>query len=251
MRRAAANSLVLSAVLGLCACKLPRFQATRERSLEAPAAGIAALVCSTHNGGIDFVGVEGADSVRVRARMGVPGDTQAEADERLAQLDVALQRQGGELTIAGLVPASLAIDSGVWFSYEIEAPPQLALRLQTHNGSVDVRRATGALAVTTHNGSVSAATAADAVDLITHNGAIAIDFAGEGPVQGEVTSHNGAIDIRLGARAAVVDASAHNGDIDASGLQVARLGDHAVQVVAGSGGGRLSVRTHNGGVTLR
>jgi DUF4097 and DUF4098 domain-containing protein YvlB len=73
-------------------------------------------------------------------------------------------------------------------------------------------------------------------------------------VSGTITTHNGAVTLALPDGAgAMVDASTHNGSIEVQGAArtVARRSRNSVEASYGDGQGKLTVTTHNGGVSLQ
>lgn len=255
-RNLAAPSLLAAAVVVLFGCALPscsfaNYRAERTLDRSESAEGLAALVCTTHNGAITVRGIPGRDSIGVSAQLIAHGESEEDARDHVAQLDVRLERSGNELVIKSVAPSSLPWNASPTFAYTIDAPTGLALRLETHNGHVDVRGATSEIQVMTHNGGVRADIGSDSLQIETHNGEIELRLQGSGPVRGTLTSHNGGIEVDLGPRAAVVEASSHNGQLNASGGRVEYRSERQMRSVHGEGGGELRVETHNGGVRVR
>ncbi len=247
---------LLAAVVVLFGCALPscsfaNYRAERTLDRSESAEGLAALACATHNGSITVRGMPDRDSIAVSAHLIAHGDSEDEARDQVAQLDVRLERNGNELVIKSIAPSSLTWTASPTFAYTIDAPIGLALRLETHNGNVDVRGATSGLHVVTHNGGVRADVGSDSLQLETHNGQIEVRLQGDGPVHGTLTSHNGGIEVDLGPRAAVVEASSHNGKLDASGGRIESQSERRLRSVHGEGGGALRIETHNGAIRVR
>jgi DUF4097 and DUF4098 domain-containing protein YvlB len=111
---------------------------------------------------------------------------------------------------------------------EVRVPRNADLRLETHNGLVDVSSVNGNVTIKTHNGGVHVARLSGTLDIDSHNGGITLDavkgsmkvgthngrIAGNG-LDGKcaAVSHNGAIDIK--GRFDSLDASSSNGAVDA------------------------------------
>lgn len=244
--------LAVLCALTIPACSVCNFEAQRQRSTRTPAAGLNSLSCTSHNGGIEIVGVAGAETVEIEAMLRARGETQDEAEEHVDRLDVSVERRGAELVIAGVRPGGFSDRWNAVFAFRITAPPELAQNLTSHNGGVTVEAMAGELAATTHNGRIRVSTRSSAIAVETHNGSIELELLGAGPVAGSLTTHNGAIEVHLGERAAVVDASTQNGRVDVQGaFAVRRQEKDEVELVAGQGGGKLSIVTHNGGVSIR
>jgi hypothetical protein len=239
-------------LFALTACNVPAFVAQRQRELREPATGLLSLSCRTDNGGIEVRGVAGADAIAIRVVMQARGDSRAEADANVAKLDVAVERHGAELALRGVWPDELDEDCSPSFAFTIEVPPELALQLVSHNGGLRAFDVSGDLHAGTHNGRIEARTGAGTVDLESHNGPIELQLDGTGPVRGHVRSHNGAVAVDLGGRAAEVLASTHNGTIAVARPEVETdRSDNSVLLRVGGGGSELQLITHNGDVTVR
>ncbi len=232
----------------LVSCSFTQFEASRDLHRSHPAEGVLTLRCATHNGPIRVRGKQGQQMVEVVAHLTAYGDSEEEALANVAALDVEIQREGNELVIRGIEPESYDWRDQSSFSYSIDLPPDVVLRLESHNGDIEAFDVAGNLELGTHNGGILLRTSASKLTLETHNGGIDVTMTGDGPVGGSVVTHNGGVDVRLGARAAVVEASTHNGSIEAAGGTVVQSSDDRVRFVAGEAGGALQVLTHNGAV---
>lgn len=258
MTQAAATrslSLLLLPFFASCAClcvgcDMPAFESKREVQRSEPAEGLRRLVCVSHNGGIEVRGSSTAKEVAIRAELSARGDTQKEADENCAQLDVVVERRGDELVVTGKSPVEADWQWQPSFAFVIEVPVAFAADLTTHNGVVRVTGTNGELRAKTHNGGVEVLVGTGEVAIESHNGRIVLTTTGEGAIGGSVVTHNGGIDLRLGARACTLEASTHNGSIRARGGRVVHSDDDHLTLEAGTGGGKLVATTHNGDVNV-
>ena len=251
-----ASAAVPSLLVVLVGCSLPscsiaHHRAEREVQRSESADGLASLACKTHNGAIKVRGIQGKTTVDVMARLVAHGEDEIEARENVAQLDVKLERSGSELVIATFAPSSLPWHAGASFSFQLEVPAELALRLTTHNGEVETLGTAGDVHAITHNGGVRVRGDAAVVDLTTHNGEIELVCEGHGPMGGSVTTHNGGVTVDVGARSTTIEASTHNGRMESSGVRVESRTERRLRAVAGDGQGDLRVGTHNGAVAVR
>ena len=243
--------LVVLMGCSLPSCSIAHFRAEREVQRSESADGLASVFCKTHNGAIKVRGVQGKATVDVMARLVAHGDDEIEARENVAQLDVKLERSGSELVIATVVPSTLPWQAGASFSFQLEVPAELALRLTTHNGEVETLGTSGDVQAVTHNGGVRVRGAVPVLELTTHNGEIELVCEGSGTVRGNVTTHNGGVTVDVGARSATIEASTHNGHMESSGVRVESRTERRLRAVAGDGQGELRVGTHNGAVRVR
>jgi hypothetical protein len=234
------------------ACSTARFEAKAERQMSEPSEGLQSVFCDSHNGSIEVVGRPGVTTIGIRVRMSVRGTTQAEADARVAMLDVDRKRDGSVLRITGSTPREIQGDASSAFSFVLEVPEQFAADLLSHNGRVKVAGVQGDLSAETHNGGIECESSASALRLETHNGSIRLSLTGNGPVRGSAISHNGSIDLVAGNRSADITAETKNGSLQAAAsyVEVRRSSDMLV-CRSGGGGTALRLETHNGSITLR
>lgn len=235
------------------ACTVPSIEARGSQVFTVPAAGVSQLLCTSHNGAIQITGVADATEVVVHAELSARGFTEAEAEQNLALLRVDHRLQDGQLELLGVAPDDLDWGVAPSFAFRIEAPAALASRLCSHNGQIRAAGMLGGLDLESHNGGISVQGSPPRVAILTHNGSVDARIDGDGPVDGSITSHNGGIDLSLGAgRSAVVEASTANGSLRANRrLTGLRVEDNHLSGTAGEGGGHLEIATHNGDVVIR
>ena len=229
-----------------------QFEARATETFEVSAADIQKLRCKTHNGRIELRGMAEADNVKVVVQKVVRASSQSKADDLLSELLISRDVANGVLDLHVYFADGRRRPSGVSASYSITGPMDLVGSLETHNGAVVVSNCGDELDAATHNGGIKVDGAYNRVALETHNGAIAVNFTGEGRVDGEIRTHNGGVFVGFSdACSSKVDASTHNGGIRSEGpVEVLSVRKRSVKAQIGDGLGALSVTTHNGGVVL-
>lgn len=245
------HPLLLLSLL-LPACLTARYEATAERQMTEPAEGLRSVFCDSHNGSIEIVGKPGISAIGIRVRMSVRGTTQAEADARVAMLDVDRKRDGSVLRITGSTPREIQGDASSAFRFILEVPEQFSADLLSHNGRIQVKGVQGEVAAETHNGGIECESSSPALRLETHNGSIRLSLTGSGPVRGTALSHNGSIDLVAGDRSTDITAETKNGSLQVLGAYSGtKLSSDTLTCRAGAGGAALRLETHNGSITLR
>ncbi|MBI5851976.1 MAG: DUF4097 family beta strand repeat protein [Planctomycetes bacterium] len=237
---------VLAALSALAACNLPLHRVSEDRPVRIEAGELRTMHCATHNGSIAIRGGSGT-TVEGVATLSAYGNTEAEARKNLARLELVTEIAGGELRLAVEVPDD--VDGDV--SFDLSAPARLMMLANTHNGSVTVSDASAGLRAGTHNGAVSIEQVATPVSLTTHNGAVRGSILGT-ELEVDVRTHNGAIALSIAREASArVSAATHNGSIVLSGASEVALAEGSATGTYGDGRGRLTLATHNGGITVR
>lgn len=282
-RRAWGTSVLvlgLSTLAAGCELSAPLVWVESSESFELPADSIRQFAAHTHNGSIR-VGAAAADqatiAVRVKIRAGAPDQDSAEAC--LANVEIITPTSGDDGEVQELRWRWRERPPFGWqvtVSYDAAMPPTLALvaethngdaraiglggdcRLRTHNGSVHVTAHAGDhLDAETHNGRVLAETSAQSVRLVTHNAGVRALVAGQGPLDGEIATHNGSVDVYLSPnRAAQLECRTQNGRIRRE-LELADLMTKQNRRLSGRLGevddpdeATLQVETHNGSIRL-
>jgi len=242
---------------------------SEERSFET--SGISALDIETHNGSITFDGQAdgGAGQVTITKKAG--GRTQAEAEAAMAAIEVVFQPKGDtfEMSWRWATPRKRGWSGDV--SFAVKGPGSLNLDTETHNGPITISGASGkvdieshngeikvtasgkALEVEAHNGAIDAVYSGPSVTLSAHNGAITADLSGCADVTGDVSSHNGDVQITVGqGTSAAVHARTSNGGIECSAaLAESKTSRGRLDGKLGSGGGKLDIETQNGAIAIK
>ena len=179
------------------------------------AADVDSVAVSTHNGTVRLNGEPGTQEVRVSVRKQARGSSQENADHNLRTMEVTDVVRNGRLELGWDWSEGRSGSRSGSVTFSIEAPPELNVSVDTHNGQVHVRGWTGNLAAETHNGGMDIDGAFGEVELITHNGDIIARLQGSGAVNGRIETHNGAVEVRVGeGLSAMIVASTDNGRVE-------------------------------------
>ena len=229
-----------------------RFRAEATEEINLSAANLDSISGRTHNGYLDVVPSTG-DEVRITARKTARGGSQEEAEANLTEIVVIHEVRNGKLELGWEWRDEPRRSQPASVSFRIEAPPRLAMELNTHNGQVSVRDWRADFSGETHNGDMDIQGAFGQLELVTHNGNITASISGSGPVSGNIETHNGGVDVRIGEGISTrVVASTDNGGVSYSGgLDRVEAGRNFMVGDFGDGSGRLRINTHNGSVRVR
>lgn len=201
------------------------------------------------NGGVSVTGWDRPE-IRVEARIQARAPTDAEARSIGSAIRVATG--GGNVSAEG--PETR--DRRGWsVSYEVFAPRQIDLDLQTVNGGLRVQGVRGDLELNTTNGGISLADAAGDVHARTTNGGLHVELAGRGWSGAGLDLHttNGGIDLALPEdfSAHLVASTVHGAvDTDFPVTVQGRIG-RRIDAVLGNGGPTVNLTTTNGGIRIR
>ncbi len=232
-----------------------------------------ALEVRTHNGPISFKAraAEATEaSVTVTKKAG--GLTQTDAEAALEAIEVYVEPAGGGTQRIGWRWKGLK--HGTWraqVGFDIKAPGNLQLDAKTHNGAITIEGVTGDVkAVThngrigvdsrdgklyarTHNGRVAATYAGDDVTLVSHNGQVVADLSRCGVLNGDITTHNGGVEVVVGEKAsATLKCQTYNGSVRcAVPLSNSHASRRRLTGSIGNGEGNLDLTTHNGSIRIK
>jgi len=201
------------------------------------------------NGGIRVRGWERSDVV-VRARIIAYADTENEARQVASQ--VRIETGGGQVRARG--PEAQG-DRRWNVSYEINAPQNGQLTLNTNNGGISVRDLRGTVRFRARNGGINLENVAGDFKGETSNGGISVDLSGN-RWDGEgldVETNNGGVKIDMPEQySAELEAGTTNGrlNIDFPVTVQGSLGKH-INTTIGGGGAKIRAITTNGGVSIR
>jgi DUF4097 and DUF4098 domain-containing protein YvlB len=234
-------------------CTFPIYSAERTLEFTLPAEDLLRLHCETHNGNIQVTGTAGTTQIALRADLSVRGRTQAEADANLALLDVVRERVGDTLRIRGDYPAAELRNRSPGFRFTLTVPADLVVHLTSHNGNVTATGIRGSTTIETHNGSITGDVTTHHIVATTHNGNVKLRLSGDGPLDGDVRSHNGNVEIAVDERLdSQLVATTRNGRVTPPArVQDAALDRRRVSCRLGDGKGKLAVETYNGNVVIR
>jgi DUF4097 and DUF4098 domain-containing protein YvlB len=235
------------------------------------------LEVGNRNGGIT---VEAWDrnEVRVEAIKQVKAPSEERAREAMKKIRIDVQQGAGAVRIATRLPKDEGDGFFDWLTgndvnfsvtYKIKAPREVATHLQstnggvrlvgtrgranleTTNGGVSIERVAGDVRMRSTNGGLSVVESAGSLDGVTTNGGVSVQLT---EVDGDVSlrTTNGGVTVRVPQDVrASVDVETSNGGIH-SDLEV--VGGHkGRKTLTGDingGGGKLFVRSTNGGVRI-
>lgn len=220
-RRIGVLGVALATLLVGAGCDLEdvfgaRITATRTESASFAVVGRPVVDIQSSNGTVDVRGVPGQTDVQAIATLTSRGDSQTEADGRLARIVVRMVQEGDRVTLA-YRSADQAEDvrrySGVAFS--VTVPPSADVQANTSNGAVAIAEIHGAVTIATSNGEVVIHDAVGDVCATTSNGRIAVERS-FGVLT--LTTSNG--EIRVLDATAALDATTSNGPIVFRGTPV-------------------------------
>jgi hypothetical protein len=224
----------------------PNAHVCEVRTLTIPA-GRALSVDAGQNGSIDVAG-ESRRDVQVRATVHAWASDEAEAERIASAVNV---RSDGVVRAEGPDQRGRA---GWSVSYEIVAPREIDLTLETHNGGIEVGAVRGELSLRAQNGGIRLDGVAGNVRGRTTNGGVEAELTGE-TWQGtglDLETTNGAVRLRIPENySARLETGTVNGgiDIDFPVTVQGRLG-REFSTTLGRGGPLVRAETTNGQVRI-
>jgi DUF4097 and DUF4098 domain-containing protein YvlB len=201
------------------------------------------------NGGVNVIGWDRAE-IRVEARIQARAPTQAEANSLASAIHI--ETSGARVRADG--PESR--DRRNWsVSYEVFAPREIDLDLQSVNGGLAVSGVRGDMELNTTNGGISLVGASGDVRARTTNGGLHVELEGRTwNGQGlDLATTNGGIDLAVpdDFSAHLVASTVHGGvDTDFPVTVQGRIG-RRIDAVLGNGGPTVNLTTTNGGIRIR
>ena len=271
----------LAMIATLIGCDLagPKVYVEENRVIELSAMGIETLSAVTQNGQVKIEATASGDEtilaeVTIRAGAG----SEEEAYKALSAVRIVTPLTGDDEEVQEI--RSEWIEKHPFWSatvsYKIVMPADLALRVETHNGPIEVHDIEGAcqldshngkievngasegLAAETHNGAIDVATDSASVKLVTYNGGIKADLATDGPLEGKLQTHNGSVKLSFEEGvSADVECQTRNGRVSINGKPMTNVWEKRgrnrnkhVKGTLGTGGTPLKVETHNGSISL-
>lgn len=240
-------------VLTLAGCGLTgsAYVAKEERSVSAVHEAGSPLRVTTRNGSVRIAADPARNDVAIVARIVAAGDSQEEADLRLAAVEVRVERLAdGSLSIVAVLPEPRRGQDGC--AFDIRLPDAVGVTVETSNGSIALSDLGGEAVAQTSNGAVTVLRQGGGVRVQTSNGRVQVADPG-GPV--DVRTSNGAVDV-LGSRGAVtvntsngsVTCLAQDGASDA--IRIHTSNGPVTLDVPRSLGGRISATTSNGSIRI-
>jgi DUF4097 and DUF4098 domain-containing protein YvlB len=219
------------------------------------------------------------NEVQIEAQKEVKAGSDSAARKIMDQVKIDVQSGAGGLHVETKIPKKdsgildwvTGKDANVNVTYRVHLPRQAVVdagsvnghialtgthgraKLETTNGAIEAHGVDGSLDLETTNGRINATGVTGTVKADTTNGGIDLQFASV-PHQGDLalSTSNGSVTVKLPRGAGVsVDAATSNGRVH-SDFQVAggEPGKHHLTGDINGGGGKLHIRTTNGGVHL-
>jgi DUF4097 and DUF4098 domain-containing protein YvlB len=206
------------------------------------------------NGSIAVLCQPGISEAQIEVDIVCRGDTQEEANSRLAATELVIQNDDGKLKIYPKFPEPLKNGDGA--SIRLAIPSAENLVLKTSNGAVDVdgslSQVTGKVEVQTSNGSIKVRSA-QSVNLESSNGAVTLE-----KISGDVNSTTSNASTVLTGIGGKIDVLTSNGSITAKlgngqfGPIQARTSNSSIKLEVGSDFfGKVEVETSNARVGLK
>ena len=208
-------------------------------------------------------------TVTVREASGRGARIHADVENaREGEIRFVTDRAGGGVRVCAVREGSTCSDNGVqnrssgWrdrdrrgkANFTVEVPRGVVVRVSSGNGAVMVDGARGPVRASSGNGRVRVSTASGPVNASTGNGSVEVAIASRASGNMEFSSGNGSITVTLPSDfAAQVEASTGNGGFQSDfPMQVnGRISSNRVSGRIGQGGGRMTLSTGNGSITLR
>ena len=271
------------------ACNMQK-QAQGPASATAELKAGASVVVESRNGSVEIVGDESVSEVRVNSTIRCVGDTQEQAEARLAKasLDVAYDTSG-VLTIKPVFPDGPQHNDGANITVRLPSADSVTVKtsngpvrisklagtlyvdtsngritvldhngsavIETSNAPVEVHRLAGSLNAETSNGRVEALDVGGPVTIDTSNGPILVSLGRDqvGPLK--LDTSNGSITVKVGpAFAGNVQFDTSNGRVtvkDASSrIRNQQIVKNKGSITVGEGGANSIVDTSNGSINF-
>ncbi|WP_103503161.1 MULTISPECIES: DUF4097 family beta strand repeat-containing protein [unclassified Streptomyces] len=140
--------------------------------------------------------------------------------------------------------------------HEIAVPADLPVRAEGDNGDVRAEGFVAGVDITTHNGAIEVSGTEGPLTLRSHNGGVTATGITSDEVR--ASTHNGAIEVAVTNAPSLIETSTHNGStrVEVPGDTSYRVegetrnGDLDLGVDASGDSHLISVRSHNGGITV-
>lgn len=256
MRASSRSQFILSALLmvlpTLPGCgTLIAFKAREQRTLTTSHVANTGIRVTTQNGSVQITADPASREVVIEATITASGDSQEEADRRLALVTVDAQRlSDGTLDISSTFPEGRRSNDSC--SLEITLPEAVGAEVDSSNGNVTLVGLDGNANVHTSNGSVRIEHQGGAIIAQTSNGRIVVEQPGDSV---DVRTSNGSVEID--GFTAAAKAKTSNGsvtcraDAGTAGPITINTSNGSVRlIVPSSVGGVIEASTSNGGITV-
>ena len=194
MTRRTTFLLIASFLLATTGCSFgPKVWVAKELDLTVAAEKAEVLDVKTHNGQVKVKANSSLSEVKIHIKKEGGGESQEHAQRVLDAIEPFAETAGKTIRVGWKWKNKKRLGHSR-VAFTIEAPPELATRLKTHNGRIIVEGMLGSLKAKSHNGGIVASGFEDAVDLETHNGGIKVSDGSTHKVR--LDTHNGSITAR-------------------------------------------------------
>jgi Putative adhesin len=231
----------------------------RTQTITLPAQVTKTYEIVTQNGTVEFAGEdEHLKTAELIAHVKGGSNTDERAQQALDAIEVTTEGKDTDTCRIGWrwrkTPET---DWSATVDFTLRAPKNANVRVENHNGRVEVKNLTGNANITSHNGEIETESSGESLEAKTDNGEIDAHFSGRKiklqsdngrinadlseshAIEGELGTHNGRVEVTVGK-----DTSCELAVKTRHGRSNSRSGK------IGSGGGRLVVSTHNGGILI-
>jgi hypothetical protein len=215
------------------------------------------------NGGIE-VSSWSQDKVEIKSEVKVRAGSHREAEELLEEVEIVIDHDSDRIRIEADYPKRLGgkgffnwafgSNASVWVRYWIKVPEKANIDLKTVNGSLEVENVEGRAELETTNGGVEASEMKGTVRIETTNGSVRVkvnSFSDSDEIT--IRTINGSVRLALPSDVSSdLEASTVNGSIHSDfPLTVqGKLSKRHLDGKIKEGGGRISLGTVNGSVTI-
>jgi DUF4097 and DUF4098 domain-containing protein YvlB len=231
----------------------------RTQTITLPAQNTKNYEIVTQNGTVEFAGQdEHLKTAELIAHVKGGANTDERAQQALDAIEVTTEGKDTETCRIGWRwRKPQETDWSAVVDFTLRAPKSANLRVESHNGRVEVKSLTGNANISTHNGEIETETSGELLEAKTANGEIDAKFSGRKiklesnngriaadlsechSIEGEIGTHNGLVEITLGKETScVLETKTRHGYRNSRGGKL------------GSGGGKLLATSHNGAVLI-
>lgn len=208
---------------------------------------------NARSGTVDVEAVDGT-TVDVRAERIAHAVNDAAAAEILPRITIKEDVGPQTVSLRTEPLGGIVIGVTVEVNYKVRAPRSALVRLRSVNGSINVRGFSGRVILNGSNGGVTGEDLGGGVEARWANGPVKIAIGSFKADLVDIRVTNGSLRLTLPDTAnANLNASATNGTIDVSALELERLGEQSGRRVRGrlnAGGTPIDLVTVNGNITV-
>jgi hypothetical protein len=220
------RSLIVMAIFAVSSAQADRSDYEEVRDMDLDASGISELSIVAGAGSMDVIGVEGADSITVKATIVVPDEDEEDALRIIEKrMTLSLEKVGDRAELNSEFKDGLInFGSSGYIVLEVNVPQGMAVRIDDGSGSIDVIDIVGDVTIDDGSGSIDVRNVAN-LKIDDGSGSIDVETA-SGDVS--IVDGSGSITVKHVAGSVTVD--------DASGsIKVSDVEHDLIIVDDGSG----------------